>query len=206
VSAALEQLLRHPAIWRPRALPGQAREGLATGFPALDRVLPEAGWPMGALTEILTPQRGVGELGLLMPALARLSAQGRWLAWVAPPYVPYAPALASRGIDLARLLWVRARHGGEQLWAAEQALTSGACGAVLMWLPRADHRCLRRLQLAAESGDAWAVLFRRTPSPGDASPAALRLQLEPVADGLAVEVLKCRGGSGGRVKVVIGDS
>lgn len=205
MSAALEQLLRHPAIWRPRALPGQAREGLATGFPVLDRALPGAGWPTGALTEILAPEPGVGELDLLMPALARVSARGRWLAWVAPPHVPYAPALASRGIDLARVLWVRTRHPEERLWAAEQALTSGVCGAVLLWLSLVDHRGLRRLQLAAESGDTWAVLFRPAPSPGDASPAALRLQLEPVAGGLAVEVLKCRGKAGERVEIVIGD-
>ena len=206
MSAALEQLLRHPAIWRPRALlpSGQARESLSTGSPALDRELPDAGWPMGALTEIQVSRQGMGELRLLMPALAHLSGQGRWLSWVAPPYVPYAPALAAHGIELARVLWVRVEDAAEQLWVAEQALRSGACGAVLVWPSRVDHRALRRLQLAAESGGAWAVLFRHGSTPGDASPAALRLRLEPAAGGLAVEVIKCRGKPG--AKIVIRDS
>ena len=29
-----------------------------------------------------------------------LSSRGRWVAWIAPPHVPYAPALRAAGIDL----------------------------------------------------------------------------------------------------------
>jgi cell division inhibitor SulA/protein ImuA len=129
VSAALEQLRRHPAMWRREAPPADA---LSTGFPALDEVLPDAGWPMGALTEILVPRAGAGELRLVLPALAELGTRGRWLAWVGPPHVPYAPALAARGIALSRILWVRGDNPAQQLWSAEQALRSGVCGAVLI--------------------------------------------------------------------------
>ena len=198
MSAALEQLRRHPAIWRRQAPPANA---LPTGFPALDAVLPDAGWSMGALTEILTSRDGVGELRLAMPALAELSARGRWLAWVGPPYVPYAPALEARGITLSRILWVRSRNTAQQLWSAEQALRSGACGAVLVWPTRVHPRRLRRLQLAAESGGAWALLFHRAGTSDDGSPASLRLRVVPGADGLAVEVLKCRGRPGARVEI-----
>ena len=72
MSAALEQLRRHPSIWRRQAPPASA---LTTGFPALDEVLPDAGWPMGALTEILVSREGVGELRLVLPALAELGAR-----------------------------------------------------------------------------------------------------------------------------------
>ena len=198
MSTALEQLRRHPAIWRRKAPPASA---LPTGFPALDAVLPDAGWSMGALTEILTSRDGVGELRLAMPALAALSARGRWLAWVGPPYVPYAPALEARGIALSRILWVRSHNTAQQLWSAEQALRSGACGAVLVWPTRVHQRRLRRLQLAAESGGAWALLFQREGTSDDGSPASLRLRVVPSADGLAVEVLKCRGRPGARVEI-----
>ena len=202
MSTALEQLRRHPAIWRRQAPPVSA---LPTGFPALDAVLPDAGWSMGALTEILTPREGVGELRLAMPALAALSARGRWLAWVGPPYVPYAPALEARGIVLSRILWVRSHNTAQQLWSAEQALRSGACGAVLAWPARVHQRRLRRLQLAAESGGAWALLFRHQAPSGDASPAALRLRVTPTTNSLAVEVLKCRGRPGARVVIPVGE-
>ncbi len=204
MSAALEQLRRHPAIWRRQVPPASA---LPTGFPALDAVLPDAGWSMGALTEILTSRDGVGELRLAMPALAALSARGRWLAWVGPPYVPYAPALEARGIVLSRILWVRSHNTAQQLWSAEQALRSGACGAVLAWPTRVHQRRLRRLQLAAESGGAWALLFHHQAPSGDASPAAspaaLRLRVTPTTNSLAVEVLKCRGRPGARVEIPV---
>ncbi len=200
MSAALEQLRRHPAIWCRRAPPANT---LSTGFPALDAVLPDAGWPLGALTEILVSREGTGELRLVMPALAELAARGRWLAWVAPPYVPYAPALVARGIVLPRLLWVRSRHTAQQLWSAEQALRSGACGAVLAWLSRVHPRRLRRLQLAAENAGAWALLFRAEAARGDGSPASLRLCVTPGPRGLAVHVLKCRGKPGARMEIAL---
>jgi cell division inhibitor SulA/protein ImuA len=158
---------------------------------------------MGALTEILVPREGVGELRLVMPALADLGVRGRWLAWVGSPGVPYAPALAAQDIVLSRILWVRSDNTAQQLWSAEQALRSGVCGAVLAWPSRVHPRCLRRLQLAAESGGAWALLFRNEPLLGDASPASLRLRVTPAARGLAVEVQKCRGKPGARVEITV---
>jgi len=55
-----------------------------------------------------------------------------WLVWIAPPHEPYAPALAQQGIELTRLLVVRPAGATEALWAAEQALGSGVCAAVLL--------------------------------------------------------------------------
>ena len=81
MSAALEQLRRHPAMWRREAPPA---DGLSTGFPALDEVLPDAGWPMGALTEILVPRAGAGELRLVLPALARYEGPLARLGRAAP--------------------------------------------------------------------------------------------------------------------------
>ncbi|MDX1432702.1 MAG: translesion DNA synthesis-associated protein ImuA, partial [Gammaproteobacteria bacterium] len=197
-----DRLRRHPAIWHRHAPP---TDTLSTGFAALDAVLPDGGWPMHALTEIVAPREGGGELRLALPALATLATRGRWLAWVGPPYVPYAPALAAAGVVLERLLWIRSVSPAEQLWSAEQALRSGACGAVLVWPSRAQPRGLRRLQLAAEDGRAWALVFRGEAPPGEATPASLRLRVAPSARGLAVEVQKCRGRSGARLEILLDD-
>src|SRR5688572_12887755 len=64
----LEELLAHPSVWRGRSR--AAVETFPTGFAALDAGLPGGGWPRHGLVEILTPQPGVGELYLLLPALA----------------------------------------------------------------------------------------------------------------------------------------
>lgn len=188
----LEELLQHSDLWRGRL--GRTPEaGLATGFPVLDGLLPGGGWPAGAITEILCARRGFGELRLVMPVLARLSTQGRWIVWVAPPWVPYAPALAEHGLDLTRVLVVRSPDANAGLWAAEQALQTRACGAVLLWPTAVGTRALRRLQLAAERGGAWGVLFRGQSAAAQASPAALRLRLAPAPGGVQVEVFKRRG-------------
>ncbi len=188
----LDNLLRHPEIWRAD-WGGAAPHGvLPSGFAELDQALPAGGWPLGALTEILAPGMGAGELRLVMPALARLSREGRWITWIAPPHIPYAPALAAWDVDLSRLLLVRTRSEADALWAAEQALRSGSCGAVLAWPITAEDRTLRRLQLAAETGECWGLLFR-TARTHQRSPAAVRLKLEPFSRGALVQILKCRG-------------
>lgn len=207
---SLEELLRHPAVWRTRGPSALGPALIATGHPALDRYLPGGGWPGGTLTELLSSREGIGELRLLMPALARLSQDGHWIAWVGAPHVPYAPALARHGIDLSRILRVQGATPAENLWAAEQALGSRGCRAVLLWPEPAEKkdrvlvsdRSLRRLQLAAERGGSWGVLFRRPSAGEQPSPAALRLRLEPSSRGLVVTVLKCRGREFGKSLIV----
>lgn len=177
--AALQDVLFRPDVWRGGQAARVAIPSIPTGFPALDTLLPGGGWPRGALTEILLESAGIGELSLLAPALARLSRQDRWLAFVAPPYLPYAPALAAAGIDLARVVMIRPAKSGDILWAMEQALRSGSCSAVLGWPSFLTERSARRLQLAAEAGGGWGVYFSPATPTTAPSPAALRLALSP---------------------------
>lgn len=189
----LEEVLQRADVWRGgETVPGIP--ALPTGFTQLDALFPGGGWPRGALTEILLPRPGVGAVSLVLPALARLSQERRWLAWVAPPHLPYAPALSAAGIDLSRSLMIHPRADADGLWAVEQALRSGTCGAVLAWPATGDMRALRRLQLAAEAGQSWGVLFRSEKMADQASPAAVRLHIKPETDGVSLSVLKRRGG------------
>ena len=201
----LREATRNPRVWRGSSQ-ATTRAGLASGYPKLDRCLPGGGWPQEALTEILVGQYGIGELRLLMPALARLSAddvqfsyrdeysEPGWIAWVAPPFQPYAPALQQCGIDLTRMLVVRPKDDSELLWSAEQALASGTCAAVLLWPEVLDDQASRRLQLAAEKGHSWAIAFRPLAARRQPSAAALRLELQSTGQGTDVHILKSRGG------------
>jgi hypothetical protein len=201
VDDALKQLLRNPRLWRGSSQderPGW--QGLASGYPRLDSHLPGGGWPRHALTEILLEQYGNGELKLLMPALARLSqsedesAEVGWIAWIAPPFEPYPPALQQWGINLSRVLVVRPRLATEVLWAAEQALSSGNCVAVLLWSESLDDSASRRLQLAAEKGRSWAIAFRSVKAKHQSSAAALRIEVSAGDQGTDLGILKSRGG------------
>jgi hypothetical protein len=199
--SGIAELLRHPALWR--GTDAGAPEAVPTGFRALDARLPGGGWPLATLVELLVPAAGVGEIRLLLPALRRLAAadtEPRWVAWLAPPHLPYAPALADAGLDPARMLVIRPRAGVDRLWAMEQALRSGACTAVLGWAGFASDTMLRRLKLAAEEGRTPAFLLRALAHRNDASPAALRLALSAHDYGLDVEILKSRGGGPARVE------
>src|SRR6267142_150808 len=200
--AKLARLLEHPAIWRGRGRGGAAHQrGLPTGFAALDAYLPGYGWPRTGLIEILVSRFGSGELYLLLPALAALTraAAARWCVWVAPPLMPFAPALASQGVALDRVAVV---GGARPLWALEQARGSGAGDVALAWARQPRAREIRRLQLAAERGRTLGVLFRPRRAAREATAAVLRLSLEPITAGVRITLLKGRGAMRGAVDLL----
>ncbi|HET9822135.1 MAG TPA: translesion DNA synthesis-associated protein ImuA [Burkholderiaceae bacterium] len=185
-------------VWRANQLDREtpADAVRSTGHAALDAELPGGGWPAAGLTELLLPAHGVGELRLLAPALAGLA-----LLWVAPPCVPYAPALAALGLAPERLTVATVEDAPDAAWAAEQALRAGVLGAVLWW-QRAVARdragawsaTLRRLHLAAEAGRTPLFALRPMAERAQSSPAPLRLALAAAGPSrLAVEVFKRRG-------------
>jgi len=195
--AELRARLEQRARGEPPVAAGSSSSALRSGHAALDALLPGGGWPLGALTELLSDHCGIGELELLLQALGTLARRGRCLAWIAPPYVPYAPALVQHGLPLQQLLWIRTEGPQAALWATEQALRCPAVGAVLAWSGHIVDRSLRRLQLAAESGQTLGILHRPAAAAREPSPAALRLQLQPLDEELEVEVKKSRGGRAG---------
>ncbi len=135
-----------------------------------------------------------------MPALAALTKEDpvkpkKWVAWIAPPFVPYAPALQQHGVNIDRLLMIHPTSGGKsRVWAIEQALRSGSSAGVLAWVAAASDVVLRRLQLAAEDQGCWVLLFRPANARLQRSPAALRIHLSQMQSAMRVEILKCRGG------------
>lgn len=193
-------------VWRGTAA-SVARAVIPTGFSALDRALPGGGWPLGAITEIFVDGYGIGELGLLMPAMSALTQADpakprKWIAWIAPPFVPYAPALQQHGVDVDRLLMIHPTPGGKsRLWAIEQVVRSGSSTGVLAWVAATDGVMLRRLQLAAEDQGCWVLLFRPADARHQRSPAALRLRLAQTPTSIRVEIFKCRGGRPGIVEL-----
>lgn len=169
----------------------------ASGWMQLDAVLPGGGWQAGTIVELMPAVIGIGELSLLMPALARITSAGRHVALVAPPYIPFAPALCRHGVQLERLLVIQAQQPEDILWSAEQALRCRSFGAVLAWPSTIKDRETRRLQLAAEAGGSTGFVYRCAEAALESSPAALRLKLHRTSSQLAIDVIKCRGGRSG---------
>lgn len=192
----------HPTLWLGHQLGRHAESagsGVATGFSPLDAQLPGGGWPRRALSELLLPHPGIGEIRLLAPSLVAAQQAGRAVMLFDPPSTLSAVALATLGFDLEELLIVQTRArvipGTDSLWALEQALKSGHVGAVVAWLPpRLRAERLRRLQLAAHAHDGPAFVMREVDALQRPTAAPLRLGLRSGgADVLAVQVLKRRG-------------
>jgi len=203
---SIADILADARVWKLKdASAAPARPVWSTGSSSLDARLPGGGWPTASLIEVLLDETGLGEVQLFLPALAACqrstqgSSEAPWLVWIAPPHEPYAPALAQQGIELGRLLVVRPSTATEALWAAEQALSSGVCAAVLLWLKGTDDRWLRRLKLAAEAGGSLGVLFRPARHRFESSPANLRLSLSRGSLCARVDLLKVQGGRPGPV-------
>ena len=207
-ASSLADILADARVWKLKdTAAASARPVWPTGRSSLDARLPGGGWPAASLVEVLLDTAGLGEIQLFLPALVesqrRTDGEVPWLVWIAPPHEPFAPALAQQGIELGRLLVVRPATATEALWAAEQALSSGVCAAVLLWLKGTDDRWLRRLKLAAEAGGALGVLFRPERHRFESSPATLRLLLTQGEHTPHLELLKVQGGRPGPVEHLV---
>ena len=209
------------AVWRASELSVQCQSTLDTGYAALNRVLPGGGWPLGAMVEVLQPQAGRHEWGLLLPALAALNAPTPWaapqafahpgtrqalIALTGAPYLPFGPALGACQLHMPQLLSVQTEPGNAPalLWATREALQCAEVAVVLAWLPDARSAHLRRLQIAANTHHKLLFVFRALRAQHESSPAPLRLRLACAptsaaadADGqganLQVHLLKRRG-------------
>ena len=197
INPALPDLAALCHVWRAGELGSAVLQTVDTGYAALNQVLPGGGWPQGAMVELLQPQAGLHEWGLLAPALAvqQLAAPHQLVVLVGAPFLPFGPALGARQLNMQRLLAVQAQGPG-LLWATREALQCADVGSVLAWLPDARSAHLRRLQIAAHAHNKLLFVFRPLRARQESSPAPMRLLLEGMASdagNLAVHLLKRRG-------------
>ncbi len=196
-------------IWCAEEVAAQAIDSstISSTFTQLDRELPGQGWPRGQLVELLVSHAGIGEISLLTPAFAQLAHTGRTNVWIMPcdsgrashaHLIPYAPALAAAGVDLAHTIFIQPATPSEGLWAFEKALRAEHLGAVIGWVSvnhRSDHdfKALQRLHVLAQRNLALAFVLRAPLDASAPSPAALRLQLSADRAHLKIDLLKRRG-------------
>lgn len=201
MSTSLHQVLNQGQVWQARGHLQDSPQNatLDTGFTALNLQLPGGGWSAGQVCELYSAHNS-GHLSLLLPALARLSQQPRWILWVGGPYFarrklqPQPAALAQAGIDIRRILLVHPKDEQQALWCMEEGLKSGHCSAVLGWPASINKAHVRRLQLAATEHHSYCWLWPQCAPDRSGSPAALRLQLQQITpQTLQIECFKRRG-------------
>jgi protein ImuA len=166
----------HPLVWRAHQLGRQAVAAQPSGWATLDAQLPGGGWPHRALTELLLPHPGVGEVRLLAHALASVQRAGRLVMLFDPPAQLCAWALAALGIEPEQLLVIHTRAevlamgaGGSLAEAARRASaaaqgarggagSSAGAGASAGGTGAGGGDSLWALEQALKSGHVGAVL------------------------------------------------
>ncbi|MDN3648777.1 translesion DNA synthesis-associated protein ImuA [Reinekea marina] len=179
-------------IWTHRNRSKTVVQGLNTGYAELNNELPGQGWPVSAVTEVLYPKQGMGELRLLLPALAQLShADTRWQLWLNAPYLPCGPALQHWQLNTQRLLLANASRAADLCHCVEKSLQSGGCQAAVVWVEKLDKALMRRIQLAAEQSATPVFLLRPEKCLSQPSVAALRIKLNSAS---SIDIVKRRAG------------
>lgn len=118
--------------------------------------------PQGRLTDLYCQSAGLNELRLLVPLLAELSQQNKWVTFVAPPCLPNAAALATAGVDTRKIQVIHARTIRDYWQTLEQALGNGMSSAVLAWPGEEfDDMHRSRLEEAAAKGKTVTILLRQ---------------------------------------------
>jgi hypothetical protein len=169
---------RIPAALSPRLQ--QATELLPTGIAEVDALL-EGGFPLGSLSEIAGPHCS-GRSTLVSSILAGATRQGASCAYVdvADAFDPLSAAAI--GINLSRLLWVRAGRtevSEKQVWASldkalratDLLLNAGGFRVIVLDMGDVTTEQVRRVPLAswyryrlqAEKSQALFLLLAQTP-------------------------------------------
>ena len=128
--------------------------------------------------------------------------------------VPFGPGLVAHGLDLSRLIFVRAPDAASLFQTVEEALRSGALAVVIgeVWrLSKYDLAVSRRLTLAARSGtpalmtlptahglaerlsSAAETRFEIAAAPSVREASAGRAKPTPGAPAVSVRLIKARG-------------
>jgi protein ImuA len=150
---------------RIQCLEGRARHRRAVlpfGIKAIDEHLPEGGLALGAPHEVAGGGNGTidGAAAALFAARIAARTRGRVL-WCVTHQDLFAPALALAGLAPDRVIYVEAGDEKSVLACFEEGLRHRGLGAVIAEVARLSMTASRRLQLAAEGGEAIGLTLRR---------------------------------------------
>ena len=115
---------------------------------------------LSSITEIIMRGEAWNNVQILLPLLAQLSHDQRWLAWVAPPKLLPKAQLKAAGFDLDKIILLKPDAQHDTMNLAQQALKSGTCHAVISWFGTLADDQLNDLAQAAELGNSHAFLIR----------------------------------------------
>jgi cell division inhibitor SulA len=166
---------------------------IETGIAGLDELLPNRGWPKAGLVEIVIPGDHADATALVLPLLAHLGKQDRWMGMVAPPLIPRSRILSDPYVNALRLMQINPHSGRSDLWTLEQMLRGGHYSVVMGWPSCNPGMMARRLRNAAVGGNSLGILFCSESFSRAIRGEGLRLQLEVTESGKLLYLLNAQG-------------
>lgn len=154
-------------------------EGISTGIPEVDALLPPRKVSRGCCVEWIADGEGTGAETLSVKMAWHATTGTRLLVIVDPSGEIYPPGLAYLGVDLERVVFLHPSSERDAFWAIIQILRCPAVGAVWARLTHLDMKTGRRFQLAAEQGQTLGVFVRPLRTLQEISWAEVRFLVEP---------------------------
>jgi cell division inhibitor SulA len=192
--SSLEKLKSSRVIWTANDQHHAKQAALAFDQPELDNALQGGISPYGLL--MFRAHTGSGELSFLRPIIQSAAKEQQYIALINPPGLPNTDWFKQNLCDDEHLFFINSADNDENLWAFEQCLMSGVCGAVIAWDLEANAQQLRRCHLRASQHRCQAIWFNspKTTTGFPHSPCNAQLHLYQQNKQWYVDVLKQHGG------------
>lgn len=112
------------------------------------------------VTEIILSKQMTNNLQLVLPMLAHLNQDNRWLAWVNPPIQLLKQWQSKNGELSDDIMVLRSNQKLSAFELAKKALEAGTCHAVIVWSNGLTSSELRALDLASRKGKSHGIVLR----------------------------------------------
>lgn len=176
------------------------RPVIGTGIPALDRLLPDHGFPRGGLS-VIAGASGAGRMSIAAMLVERETSAGRPVAWIDARGTLYPPALALTGVRLDRVLFVRAPDEVKAVRALNQVVESSVFSVVVATGVDVALTPVRTRRLASASQKAQVSVVMVLEESARLEGAALVLHLSRRPEGIVVDLTQGRRVREGRALV-----
>jgi len=159
---------------------------------SLEAVLPTQGWPKAESSEINCMSSN-NVLQLLLPTLAKLTAQKRWISLISPPADINLTLFSYYGIDTSRVLLIHPKNDVDDKVTMNKALKNGTSGVVIFWTTELNKRYLAQWRKSVKQGRSMGIIVNMSQEKQCSESIALSFQVDTEAQLLSVSDIRLFG-------------
>jgi len=151
--------------------------------------LPVEAWPESELSEIRC-KKETDIFHLLLPLLAKLNAERRWITLISPPSNIDIKLFAYHGIDVSRVLLIHPKSDICDTATMNKALKNGTSGVVIYWTELLEAKFLAQWRKSVKQGDCRGVIINHDNRRNASSSIAVSVNVKSKDDVIRVTSTK----------------